>query len=421
MPDDSLDDALGDLIDGFPSWVRDRLRGGIIPTVEAREALGPTPRGWLANISLNPVPAGTESAIAPEGDTAAERFTALAATFTPTGPAHYPPPASPRPCPCGCGIDSADLGAMPPTGSQAWWDMVFGAYGIAPGFAGETASERFTRETAYVIDPAFVASRPPERPAPPSGDVLADIDAATEGRCGCGCGAPITDASPSAWFASADCQAQWHARHATDPADVYRRDDAGYGWIEDAARWRPDLATAEPRPLEPVHASLGLLLRRAPAGPNRRYAFGWDPSAHVYVLRLDDGDRYVEMAIDEGTIDAWFANWDTGAVQDAWERLDRQLTDQRLTDTYGHGPMPRCRSTAGHDWLADALDQANQAIDHALLFGNAYVGGPIQAAVVEDIRNAYLSVRLARVTAEDAPEVVRRLLGHEPTTSEEGA
>lgn len=44
-------------------------------------------------------------------------------------------------------------------------------------------------------------------------DFIADLDAAVEGRCSCGCGAPITVASPSAWFASELCAGRWH-QHA---------------------------------------------------------------------------------------------------------------------------------------------------------------------------------------------------------------
>lgn len=36
------------------------------------------------------------------------------------------------------------------------------------------------------------------------------IDAAIAGLCSCGCGQPITDRSPSAWFAGEACAERWH-------------------------------------------------------------------------------------------------------------------------------------------------------------------------------------------------------------------
>jgi hypothetical protein len=56
--------------------------------------------------------------------------------------------------------------------------------------------------------------------------VVADVDAATEGRCACGCGHPITDSSPSAYYAGAGCQQRWMGQHAHNPTEVYRRRDA---------------------------------------------------------------------------------------------------------------------------------------------------------------------------------------------------
>jgi hypothetical protein len=58
------------------------------------------------------------------------------------------------------------------------------------------------------------------------GEVLDDVDAAADGACACGCGTPITDSSPSAYYASAECQQIWMTRHADNPQEVYRRSDA---------------------------------------------------------------------------------------------------------------------------------------------------------------------------------------------------
>ncbi len=41
-------------------------------------------------------------------------------------------------------------------------------------------------------------------------DFLARLDAAVDQRCACGCGRPITDSSPSAYYASEDCATDWH-------------------------------------------------------------------------------------------------------------------------------------------------------------------------------------------------------------------
>ncbi len=57
-------------------------------------------------------------------------------------------------------------------------------------------------------------------------DILAQIDAATEGLCACGCGRPLSDSGASAWFAQQDCQHAWMGQQATDPDDVYDRPDA---------------------------------------------------------------------------------------------------------------------------------------------------------------------------------------------------
>ncbi len=41
-------------------------------------------------------------------------------------------------------------------------------------------------------------------------DFLDRLDAVIEQRCSCGCGTPVDDRSPSAYFASEDCAARWH-------------------------------------------------------------------------------------------------------------------------------------------------------------------------------------------------------------------
>lgn len=62
--------------------------------------------------------------------------------------------------------------------------------------------------------------------APPVGDVLDAVD--DEGRlcCACGCRRVITDRSPSAYYASPECQQKWMQRQASNPQQVYQRPDA---------------------------------------------------------------------------------------------------------------------------------------------------------------------------------------------------
>lgn len=43
-------------------------------------------------------------------------------------------------------------------------------------------------------------------------DALDHIDATLEGLCACGCRVEITDASPSAWYASEACYDHHHGR-----------------------------------------------------------------------------------------------------------------------------------------------------------------------------------------------------------------
>lgn len=59
-----------------------------------------------------------------------------------------------------------------------------------------------------------------------TGGVVDDIDAATEGRCACGCGATIGDDSPSAYYATQDCQRRYLSARATNAQEVYSQEDA---------------------------------------------------------------------------------------------------------------------------------------------------------------------------------------------------
>lgn len=62
--------------------------------------------------------------------------------------------------------------------------------------------------------------------APPVGDVLDAVDDEGRMRCACGCGRVITDRSPSAYYATPECQQTWMQRQARNPEQVYQRPDA---------------------------------------------------------------------------------------------------------------------------------------------------------------------------------------------------
>lgn len=67
-------------------------------------------------------------------------------------------------------------------------------------------------------------------------DALADIDAAVEERCACGCGEPLPADGPSAWFVDATHQQRFHAARATNPAEVWSRPDAAPVYGDDQQR-----------------------------------------------------------------------------------------------------------------------------------------------------------------------------------------
>jgi hypothetical protein len=66
--------------------------------------------------------------------------------------------------------------------------------------------------------------------------VVAGMDAAVDGECACGCRAAITPSSPSAYYASPECQQTWMARNVDNPGEVYRRADAAAFPLADAAQ-----------------------------------------------------------------------------------------------------------------------------------------------------------------------------------------
>jgi hypothetical protein len=157
------------------------------------------------------------------------------------------------------------------------------------------ASRQSARRTARATGPAKHVD-----------EVLADVDAAAEGRCACGCGRAITARSPSAYYATAGCQHTWMARHVDNPHDVYDRPDAavvGYddgGHIPLSGHIRPTggYPPGYPAPYIAMHAGhVHLDLRADPdpapgpaPGPGRapRWASRWISE----LCRLRDGQVY---------------------------------------------------------------------------------------------------------------------------------
>lgn len=132
-------------------------------------------------------------------------------------------------------------------------------------------------------------------------DILDAIDAATEQRCACGCGRPLPADGLSAWFASQDCQHQWHQRHATEPDDVYDRDDyEGYDAPAPVRtpspsgrlRYQPPAARpALPRPPHPVSAEVVVAMSD---GSRITYTFpeGVNPEINLDMSNDLDDDPY---------------------------------------------------------------------------------------------------------------------------------
>lgn len=84
------------------------------------------------------------------------------------------------------------------------------------------------------------------------GDIVEQIDAALDGRCACGCGAKITDRSPSAYFAREHCHARWMAQQRGLPAPV----DPD----QPPASPAPPRAPSTPRPVPADTPAYGLAL-----------------------------------------------------------------------------------------------------------------------------------------------------------------
>lgn len=108
-----------------------------------------------------------------------------------------------------------------------------------------------------------------------TGDVLDQVDAAVAGDCACGCGIPIDDDSPSAYFANQGCQWRWSQQLAADPGDVYRRRDHSMYTDPDGSENyrgtpRPSPVAEPPRTGHAVDDAIRRICEDEPAPSGRR-------------------------------------------------------------------------------------------------------------------------------------------------------
>ncbi len=111
-----------------------------------------------------------------------------------------------------------------------------------------------------------------------SGDVLATIDDAVEGRCACGCGQPLDPDGPSGWFATEGCQWLWQRGHADEPVgpriviDVRAMAESARA-VAAAARAMGEAFARVAREMAPAFEQLvkaGVIEKPLPADPMRR-------------------------------------------------------------------------------------------------------------------------------------------------------
>lgn len=84
-----------------------------------------------------------------------------------------------------------------------------------------------------------------------SSDVLATVDATLEQRCACLCGQPISDRSPSGFFASESCSQQWHLEHF-GAAYLPGVQQQARQWWDQVAAWLRELFESIAEALRPV-------------------------------------------------------------------------------------------------------------------------------------------------------------------------
>lgn len=185
---------------------------------------------------------------------------------------------------------------------------------------------------AAVATALQLSSEPTRAETPAAADashLLDRIDSTFDNLCACGCGQPVPADSLSAWFAGPDCQQRWHRAQTRDPQQVERSVDPDYRYPPGPMRWRPDLVAADDDDTNLVPLDLGTL------GYSGRFNASMQERADrlaAWRLRLDDGHRYVALPFDgvdvrREPITPELAD----RVREAWQRLERELTDPRRT------------------------------------------------------------------------------------------
>lgn len=132
-------------------------------------------------------------------------------------------------------------GERPDPNIGAWWNpdtmpttavVVRPVLAVEAGLSTTTAMSATFRVNTHstpaarrALRQAEAARKARESAAPTVDATVGRIDAALEQRCGCGCGTRITKDSPSAWFATQECQWDWHQERAAEPAAVYAEED----------------------------------------------------------------------------------------------------------------------------------------------------------------------------------------------------
>ncbi|GFJ79505.1 hypothetical protein [Phytohabitans houttuyneae] len=166
------------------------------------------------------------------------------------------------------------------------------------------------------------------------GSLLGRIDAAVDGLCPCG-----AEPREGSAYCSSDCEPT-HISRDTDtngPGQV-----SGQHGVATAMRWRPDLVLDAPdEDLTPIGVGERLNVGDGLFRSAFRRA---DGTVH---LRLDDGHRFVGCDIPAGAeVPA--------AYGEAWERLERELTNHRhlvpsdrRRSTSTSSPRSPCRAAAG--------------------------------------------------------------------------
>lgn len=143
--------------------------------------------------------------------------------------------------------------------------------------------------------------------------VLDRIDNTIAGLCPCG--ADPRDGSP---YCSTDCE------------PTHTAADTGYS----AMRWRPDLVTAhDDTDLIPVDAPYAAETVAIREGRHNAHIYQRVSEPTTWHLRLDDGHRYVGCDLaGMGAVDGIISVEQTARIHDAWQRLERELTDRRRTE-----------------------------------------------------------------------------------------